>query len=92
MTYQRHGLVRSRLDHARLHTDRSETDRSVQASQRHGPRKRVSGALSESRSSNDLPFDDVSALSAEIVGESHGIGLSVLWTVLCNHRRFPLTR
>jgi hypothetical protein len=38
-----------------------------------------------------LPFIDVSAPSAEIVGESHGIGLSVLWTVLSDRSRPLLT-
>jgi hypothetical protein len=92
MTRERHDLIRSHREQAQRHTGRPETNSAAPASQRHGPCQRVSGALSESRPGNDLPFGHVSALSAEIVGESHGIGLSVLWTVLSDRSRLLLTR
>jgi hypothetical protein len=91
MTRKRHDLIRSRHEHAQRHTGRSETNSAAPASQRYDPSQRVTGALSEGRPGNDLPFGHVSALSAEIVGESHGIGLSVLWTVLSDRSRVLLT-
>jgi hypothetical protein len=47
----------------------------------------VPGALAESSPNTDLPIGKASALSAEIIGVSHGIGLSVLWTVLRDRDR-----
>jgi hypothetical protein len=87
MTRERHYLTRSHREQAQRHTGRSETHCAAPASPRHGPGQRVTGALSEGQPGNDLAFIDVSALSAEIVGESHGIGLSVLWTVLSDRSR-----
>jgi hypothetical protein len=102
MTRERHSPTRSSREPAsrepasrepaQRHTGRSETNGALPLLQRHDPCQRVSGALSESRPGNDLPFGHVSALSADIVGESHGIGLSVLWTVLSDRSRLPLTR
>ena len=91
MTRKRHDLKRSRHEQAQRHTGRSATNSVAPSSQQHDPSQRVTGALSEGRPGNDLPFGHVSALSAEIVGESHGIGLSVLWTVLSDRSRVLLT-
>jgi hypothetical protein len=91
MTRARHDLIRSSHKRTQRHIDRSEAHSAAPASPRHDPSQRVTGALSEGRPGNDLPFIDVSALSAEIVGESHGIGLSVLWTVLSDRSRPVLT-
>jgi hypothetical protein len=91
MTRKRHDLIHSRHEQAQRHTGRSETNKAAPASQRYDPSQRVTGALSEGRPSNDLLFGHVSALSAEIIGESHGIGLSVLWTVLSDRGRLLLT-
>ena len=90
MTRDRHHLIRPHRQQAQRHVGRPETNTAASTSQREDPSQRVSGALSEGQPGNDLPFVDVSALSAEIVGESHGIGLSVLWTVLSDpSRRLP---
>jgi hypothetical protein len=91
MTRERHHFIRSHREHAQRHTGGSETHCAASTSPRHDPSQRVTGALSESQPSNDLPFIDVSAPSAEIVGESHRIGLSVLWTVLSDRSRPLLT-
>jgi hypothetical protein len=92
MTRERHGLIRSHREPAQRHTARSEINSAVSASQRLDRSQRVTGALAESRPGNDLTFSHVSALSTEVVGESHGIGLSVLWTVLSDRSRLPLAR
>jgi len=91
MTRERHHLIRSHREQAQRHIGRSETNSAASTPQRHDPRQRVTGALSQAQPGNDLPFVDVSTLSAEIVGESHGIGLSVLWTVLSDPSRRPST-
>jgi hypothetical protein len=52
----------------------------------------VPGALSESPPGGNQPFGQDSVLAAEIIDESHGIGLSVLWTVLSDRSRSPQTR
>ena len=92
MTRHRPGLIRSRLDHARRHADRSDTNRGVSQSGREGPCKRISGALTGSAPGGDLSSGEALVAAAEIVGESHATGLSVVWTVLCDHRRGPQTR
>jgi hypothetical protein len=95
MTRDRHGLKSPRLDHSHRHTAeptaRSEAHRAAPAWHRHAASKRVPAALSESSPNTDLPIGKASALSAEIIGVSHGIGLSVLWTVLRDHDRFSRT-
>jgi len=91
MTRKRHDLIRSHHERAQRDTGRSETNSAAPAAQRHDPSQRVCGALSEARPGDDLPFGHVSAVSAEIVGESHGIGLNVLWTVLPDRSRLLLT-
>jgi hypothetical protein len=92
MTRERYSPTRSCREPVQRHTGRSQTNGTLPVLQRHDANRRVSGALSESRPGNDLPFGHVSASSAEIVGESHSIGLSVLWTVLSDHSRIPRTR
>ena len=92
MTRDRNGLIHSRLTHTHRHTGRPESSRAEQTPHRQGPSKRVSGALSESLSGDDLLFGTAALLTTEIVGESHGIGLSVLWTVLCDRGGSPQTR
>jgi hypothetical protein len=92
MTRDKHGLISSHVDHARRHADRSETNRIVYPSNRPGSCKRVSGALSESTSGNGPPFTKDHVVTTDIIGESHGAGLSVVWTVLCDHRRPAQTR
>jgi len=91
MTRKQHDLIRSRHEQTQRRTGRSDTSGFAPASQRHDANQRVTGALSEGWSGSDLPFGHVSASSAEIVGESHGIGLSVLWTVLSDRSRILLT-
>jgi hypothetical protein len=91
MIRERHDLIHSRHEPTQRRGGRSDTSGAASASQRPDPSQRVTGALSEGRPGNDLPFGHVSALSAEIVGESHGIGLSVLWTVLSDRSRLLLT-
>jgi hypothetical protein len=91
MTRDLHRPTRSSREPTQRHTGRSETNGALPTLQGHDPGQRVSGALSESRAGDDLPFRHVSALSAEIIGESHGVGLSVLWTVLSDRSRLPLT-
>jgi hypothetical protein len=92
MTRDRPGLIRSRLDRARRHPDRSETNRTAYDSNRDEPRKRVSGALTASASGSDLLFGNDPMAAAEIIGESHGAGLNVVWTVVRDHRRLPQPR
>ena len=94
MTRDRSGLISSHLDHARRHPGRSDTSRAVHTSYRHGPCKRVAGALSVNApavnaTGNNLPFGRGSEVTTDIVGVSHGVGLSVLWTVLSVHSRQP---
>jgi hypothetical protein len=95
MTRDRHGLKSPGLDHSHRHTAehtaRSEAHRAAPAWHRHAASKRVPGALSESSPNTDLPIGNASALSTELIGVSHGIGLSVLWTVLRDHDRFSRT-
>jgi hypothetical protein len=92
MTRDRLGLIRSRLDRARRHPGRSETSRTVNDANQDESCKRVSGALAASVPGNDLPLGNDPMAAAEIIGESHGAGLNVVWTVLCNHRRLPPPR
>jgi hypothetical protein len=87
MTRDKHGLISSHLDHARHQADRSDISRFIYSSNRHGSCKRVSGALSESTSGNGPPFSKDDVVTTDIIGESHGAGLSVVWAVLCDHRR-----
>jgi hypothetical protein len=92
MTCDRTDLIRSRLDRARRNPGRSETSRAIFDSNRDEPRKRVSGALTARASGDDLPFGNDPMAAAEVIGESHGAGLSVVWTVLCDHSRLPQPR
>jgi hypothetical protein len=92
MNRDRHDLVSSHLDHAYRYPGRPEASRTVHASNRRGSCKRVPGALSGSALSggapgNDLPFGNDPIIAAEVIGESHGTGLSVVWTALCGHPR-----
>jgi hypothetical protein len=92
MTRDRPGLIRSCLDHASRHPGRSETSRTAYDSSRDEPRKRVAGALTASAPGNNLPFRNDPVAAAEIIGESHGAGLSVVWTTLCDYSRLPQPR
>jgi hypothetical protein len=92
MTRDRPGLIRSHLDHARRHPGRSETSRTVCDSNQDQSCKRVSGALTANAPGDDLPFGKEHVATAEIIGESHAAGLSVVWTVLRDHRRQPQPR
>ena len=99
MTRDRSGLISPHPDHARRHPGRSDTSRAVHTSNWYGPCKRVAGALSVNAPAvnapamnapgNDLPFGRGSEVTTDIIGVSHGVGLSVLWTVLSVHRRQP---
>jgi len=87
MKRDKHGLIVSHLDRARRHPGRSEASHTVHASIRRGPSKRVPGALAGTAHGNDLRFGNDPMVAAEVIGESHGAGLSVVWTVLCGHRQ-----
>jgi hypothetical protein len=87
MTRERHDLIRFRHEQTQRRTGRSDTNGAAPAAQRFDPSQHVTGALSEGRPGNDVPFGHVSALSAKIIGESHGIGLNVLWAVLSDRNR-----
>jgi len=94
MTRDRSGPIRSPLDHARRHPGQSDSSRAVHTSNRHAPCKRVAGALAVNAPAvnapaNDLPFGRGSEVTTDIIGLSHGVGLSVLWTVLRVHDRQP---
>jgi hypothetical protein len=87
MKRQNHDPTRSRRDHARRHPGRVETLRAVYEPASRGPCGRVSGALAASTPGGEQPFAKDSVVAAEIIGESHTGGLSVLWSVLCEHWR-----
>ena len=87
MKRDKHGLIVSHLDRARRHAGRSESGRTVHAPIRRGPPKRVPGALSGTTPGDDPRFGNDPIVAAEVIGESHGSGLSVVWTVLCGHHQ-----
>ncbi len=97
MLHQRYGMIRSRRHRERRHhedghTGWTETARNDTVAGWSGPRNCVPGALADSPPGTATPFGNVYVPAAEIIGESHTRGLSVLWTVLRDPARHSQAR
>jgi len=87
MLRKRDSLRQSRRKHEHRHIGWADTNRVEAVAGRSDPRNCVPGALADSPPAYAEPFGDVFVPAAEIIGESHTRGLSVLWTVLCDPNR-----
>jgi hypothetical protein len=82
MTITSDRLVHRRLDLRCYNFSRAKGVGAALTSNRHSLGGRVAGAYSESASEGDGSLSEAPVLAAEIVGESHGRALTVLWAVL----------
>jgi hypothetical protein len=85
-------MRQSRRNHEHRHIGWVDTNRIEAVAGRSDPRNCVSGALADSPPGNTGPFGSIFVPAAEIIGESHTRGLSVLWTVLCDPSRYQQAR
>jgi hypothetical protein len=92
MLRQRYGITQPRRHREHGHAGWTETARNEAVAGRSGPSNCVPGALADSPPANAGPFGNVYVPAAEIIGESHTRGLSVLWMVLCDPSRHSQAR